>query len=319
MRIEQILGWSTVVVAAMVSGCSSPAPAPAPAPQFTDTTGQAPTVTSYPAGPYGVSVGSVVPDFEFLGYANALADASTRAPIHLSDFYNPHATDKTYLPASPDQDDRLFPATSGYALAGKAKPTVLLVDIASVWCVPCNNDAKSVLPGLHAKYSPCGGEFFLDLHDSNTPGTTATFSNLTNWTKTYKVNFPAVIDPAYKFDALMQVDAFPNNIVIDTTTMKIVEVFAGEAPPTACADVSACSADADCQACQGVCSDQSSTCQTDADCTATPGATCGALSCGDGAACTDATECAGKTCSTFSFWRTYEKYLDKSRTGCTVM
>jgi hypothetical protein len=285
-------------------------------PQFADTSGQAPTVTAYPAAPYGVSVGSVVPNFEFLGYPNASVDAVDRVPIHLSDFYNPHAFDTTYVPASPAEDDRLFSASSGYAMAGKAKPTVLLIDIASVWCVPCNEEAKSLLPGLHAKYQPCGGEFFLDLHDSDTPGTTATFSNLTSWTKTYKVNFPAIIDPAYKLDALFQVDAYPNNVIIDTTTMKVVEAFAGEAIPTACADVSACNVDADCQVCQGICSDQSSYCATSADCTSP--ATCGGFSCGDGTACSASTDCTGKTCTTFSFWRTYEKYLDKSRTGCTV-
>jgi hypothetical protein len=315
MRSERIMAWATVVAAtmAMAAGCSSPAPEPTPS--FVDTAGQAPTVTAYPAGPYGIGAGSVVPNFEFLGYPNAAADAANRVPIHLSDFYNPHAFDKSYAPASSEEDDRLFPASSGFAQAGKAKPTVLLIDIASVWCVPCNEEAKSVLPGQHAKYLPCGGEFLLNLHDSNTPGTTATFSNLTSWTKSYHVNYPAVIDPAYKLDALFQVDAYPNNVIIDTTTMKVVEAFAGEVIPSACADVSPCSTDADCQACQGVCSDQSAYCSTSADCGS---ATCGSLSCGDGAACSSASDCAAKTCSTFVFWRTYEKYLDKSRSGCSL-
>jgi hypothetical protein len=317
MRSERILAWATVVAAAMAmaAGCSSPAPAPTPS--FVDTTGQAPSAAAYPSGPYGIGVGSVVPDFEFLGYPNASVDATDRVAIHLSDFSNPHAFDKTYVPG-PDGDDRLFPATSGYAQAGKAKPTVLLVDIASVWCVPCNEEAKTVLPAQHAKYVPCGGEFLLDLHDSNTPGITATFTNLTGWTKSYQVNFPAVIDPAYKLDALFQVDAYPNNVIIDTTTMKVVEAFAGEAIPTACADISPCNTDADCQVCQGGCTDNSGiACQTSADCAS--GVSCSALSCGDATACSTASDCASKTCTTFAFWRTYEKYLDKSRTGCTVM
>jgi hypothetical protein len=319
MRSERILALVTVVAGAMAmaAGCSSPAPAPTPTPGFVDTSGQAPVVAAYPAGPYGIGPGSVVADFEFLGYPNATADSATRVPIHLSDFYNPHGLDKTYAPAAGAEDDRYFPMSSGYAQAGKLKPTVLLIDIASVWCVPCNEEAKSLLPGLHAKYVPCGGEFLLDLHDSNTPGTTATFNNLTSWTKNYKVDYPAVIDPAYKLDALFQVDAYPNNVIIDTTTMKVVEAFAGEAIPLACSDYSPCNTDADCQTCQGVCSDQTAYCSTANPCAS--GASCaGPNSCGDGAACAADTDCAAKKCTTFSFWRTYEALLDKSRTGCMV-
>ncbi len=311
-----MIAWVTLGAAAIViaAGCSSPAPTPVPG--FVDNTGQAAAAIAYPAGPYGVGVGSVIDNFDFLGFPDATVNASTRTPIKLSDFYNPHAFDKTYMPASPAEDDRLFPASSGYAMAGKAKPTVLLIDIACVWCVPCNEEAKTILPAQHALYSECGGEFLLDLHDSNTPGTTATFSNLTNWTKSYKVNYPAVIDPEFRLDALFSVSAFPNNVIVDTTTMKIVAKFAGEVPPTACGDAGACTTDADCQTCQGICNDDSAYCSTDADCPASVG--CGSFSCGDGTACSTSADCASKTCSQFSFWATYESHLDKTRTGCTL-
>lgn len=317
MRSERIIAWATLGAAAIVAaaGCSSPAPVPVPG--FTDGTGEAKNAASYPAGPYGLGVGSVIANFDFLGYPNAMASMAQQATIKLADFYNPHAFDKTYQPASPELDDRLFPADSGFAMAGKAKPTVLLIDIASVWCVPCNNEAKGILPQKHALYANCGGEFLLDLHDSNTPGKTATFANLNNWTKSYKVNYPAVIDPAYKLDALFGVDAYPNNFIIDLTTMKVVEVFAGEVIAKACGDASGCNTDADCTICQGVCNDGSAYCQTDADCGASVG--CGTQhACGDGTNCSTDADCSTKTCTAFSFWRTYEAHLDKSRAGCTV-
>ncbi len=306
-------------VALGASACSSPAPAatPVPVPPFQDTTGEGSSVIAYPAGPYGIGVGSIIANYAFEGFPDP-SKSMTPVQVRLSDFYNPHAFDASYHPASADVDDRLFPATSGYALAGKAKPTVLLVDLASVWCVPCNQEAKGVLPQKHAEYVGCGGEFLLDLHDGATPGTSATFTNLTTWTKNYKVDYPSIIDPAFKLDVLFAASAFPTNVIIDTTTMKIVETLAGEVVPTTCGDASACSTDADCQVCQGVCSDGSANCKTDADCTAGAGVTCGALSCGDGAACTTAADCATKTCSTSSFWTRFESHLDKTRPGCMV-
>lgn len=289
-------------IAVLMSACSS-ASAPStsgsgattsqPPTPFTDNTGEgaAATPAAYPAGPYGFEAGTIIPDFEFYGFHNAMASTSAMTPIYLHDFYNPHAHDTSYMPAAGEQDDRYFPMTSGYAKAGKLKPTVLLVDIASVWCGPCNNEAQTLLPFKHSMYAPCGGEFLLDLHDSNTPGTTATQTNLKNWTKIYKVDYPAAIDPAYKLDAYFAADAFPNNMIIDTTTMKIVHVVAGEVIP-------------------GICSDMATVCGTSADlatCSGTGGFNCGGLA-----------ACPSGACTQYDFWTKYESLLDKTRTGCTV-
>src|SRR6202012_3188887 len=65
MKSEQLFAWAAVGGALVViaAGCSSSEPAakPTPVPGFTDTTGEAalPTV-AYPAGPYGIGVGSVI-------------------------------------------------------------------------------------------------------------------------------------------------------------------------------------------------------------------------------------------------------------------
>jgi hypothetical protein len=216
---------------------SNPTPSPTPtatvtppaaAPEFPANSGQAakPTI-AYPAGPYGINVGSVAPDFEWKGFQNAMvqnnvADLQT---IRMSDFYNPHASDPTYAPASPEEDDRLY--TSELYGAGTPKPKALAIDIGSVWCGPCNTEAKDVLPPLYIKYQPLGGEFLLQLGDGATGGKAATPKDLYNWTKKYQVNFPATIDPDYKLGELFAANAWPSNVIVNTRTMKIVYAIAG--------------------------------------------------------------------------------------------
>jgi hypothetical protein len=281
-------------------GCSGQAPVevetiapPAPTP-FTDTTGQAAATTeAYPAGPYGFTAGQVIPNMDFLGFPDPAKNTSAMKTITLADFYNPHGLDPSYTPPAGEADDRLFPASSGYENAGKPKPVVLLVDVASVWCGPCNEEAETVLPFKHALYEACGGEFLLDLHDSATPGTTATQSNLKNWTVVYKVDYPSMIDPAYKLDAYFSQNAYPTNMIIDTTTMTIVHVIAGEAIPGFCNDAN------------------QETCGTPADLAVCSGDS--SLDCAGLSGCTGTT-----TCTQYDFWTTFESKLDKTRAGCTL-
>ena len=196
-------------------------------PTFPGGQGQDPIKpAAYPAGPYGISKGSIIANYQFVGYINSVVNNQTMQAIQLADFYNPHGRDPSYQPASPAEDDRLYPEGSPYG-AGNKKPTVLALDVASVWCGPCNNEAKVELPPRYAKYAPCGGQFLLQLADGPTPGTPATPTHLYNWTKKYVEDFPAVIDPSYKLSALFKSDAFPANFIIDTTTMEIVEVISG--------------------------------------------------------------------------------------------
>jgi hypothetical protein len=229
MRNDVILAGVALTVAALgLVGCG---PQEAPAPAFAAGTGQAKNVVVYPAGPYGVGIGSVIANYDFVGYVNATADISTMQAIQLADFYNPDGRNPDYQPASAAEDTRLFPAGSQYG-EGLPKPTALAIDIASVWCGPCNLEAQCELPGLHAKYAPCGGQFLLQLADGPTPGTAALPKHLSTWATKYKENFPTAIDPSSKLMTLAEADAFPANIIVDTTTMTIVEVVAG-VPPAA--------------------------------------------------------------------------------------
>ncbi len=183
---------------------------------FPQGTGQNPNPTiEYPKGPFGVNKGSVIQNFKFMGFPNSLENNKDLVTVQMADFYNPTGKGVFGKGAS-------FPE-------GQAKPKAILIDVSSVWCGPCNYEAANVLPGLYAKYKPRGGEFLLQLADGPTPGSAANSKHLYNWTKKYKVDYPATIDPSYKLSALFQADAFPANMIIDTKTMKIVDVIAGVA------------------------------------------------------------------------------------------
>jgi hypothetical protein len=109
---------------------------------------------------------------------------------------------------------------------------VLLVDIASVWCGPCNEEAKDTLNGLYAKYKPCGGEFLFQLAEGAAPGAPATQQLLETWVTTYHVAYPAIWDPTKQLFPLYNSDSFPDSAIVDTRTMQIVDVVSGVADAT---------------------------------------------------------------------------------------
>jgi hypothetical protein len=183
------------------------------------------------AGSGMVSQGSIIPDFSFQGFINGQAQRKTTQIIALYDFYNPHAGDASYQPADPADDDRLFPPGSPYG-AGTKKPTALLLDVASVWCGPCNEEAKSVLNGLYARYKPCGGEFLFQLAEGAAPGAPVTEPLLQAWIAGYHLAYPAVWDPAKQLFPLYNADSFPDSAIVDTRTMEIVDVISGVADAT---------------------------------------------------------------------------------------
>jgi hypothetical protein len=249
--------------------------------------------SAYPGGPYGTEIGSTIANAQLAGYADAARSAASLQTLFLADFYNPHAFEPTYHPMDLEQDDRFMPTASSYAMAGKRKPTVLLIQVAATWCGPCNHEAKTILPQKHREYARCGGEFLLDLHDSTTAGTPATADDLRRWTTRYRVDYPSAIAPAGEPDPFLLVDEFPNNIIIDTTTMRIIDVVGGEAVPGTCSEFVACSTDADCAACSAGACPSGNACATDAD-------------------------CAAERCTPTAFWKTYESHLDTTRPGCIL-
>jgi hypothetical protein len=202
-----------LAVISLLAACG-PTPMDMQAPDFQGG-GQVKTTIAdapYP-GPYGVGIGSVINNYSLFGFPNATNDTTTLKPITLGEFYNPTGTDK-------------FGAGSAYG-EGNPKPKVLLIDRAAVWCGPCNDEAKSVLPGMHAMFFP-NAQFLLALDEGSTPGTNPTQNQLKNWATTYKLDYPASVDPQTTFSTIVGQDAYPGNIIIRTSDMRIIEWVAGE-------------------------------------------------------------------------------------------
>jgi len=177
-----------------------------------------------------VGQGAILPDFSFQGFVDGNLQHTTLSTIGLWDFYNPHAGDPTYQPADPKDDDRLFPVGSPYnpdPTTQTPKPTALLIDIASVWCGPCNEEARNTLNGLYAKYKPCGGEFVFQLAEGSAPGVAVTEQTLQAWVSMYHVTYPATWDPAKQLFPLYSADSFPDSAIVDTRSMLVVDVISG--------------------------------------------------------------------------------------------
>jgi len=209
---------ATALVAFGLAGCTQEADV-VPVPAFPQGTGQLPRGTAavdYAPAPYGISKGSTIQNFEFVGFPNSVVDTSALKTIQLADFYNPTG-------------DGVYPEGSPYG-AGTPKPKGLLIVVSAVWCSPCNYEADVTLPILYAKYKPNGGQFFLNLADGPTPGIPAESKNLYLWDKKYQLDYPSAVDPSSKLAALFEADAFPANMIIRTSDMKIMDVSAG-APP----------------------------------------------------------------------------------------
>lgn len=188
------------------------------APAFPEGQGQSDQIfKAYPPGPFGIGKGSVIANYQFIGYANALKNSQALQNLELADFYNPTGD-------AVHEDGSVLEV-------GSPKPKALLLAVSAVWCGPCNYEADEVLPGEYLKYKPQGGEFFVQLADGAVPGNPATTKSLFNWTSKYDVDYPMAVDPSYKLGALFEAEAYPANIIIKTSTMEIVEVIAGAPEP----------------------------------------------------------------------------------------
>jgi len=208
-KLQTLLSFAVVsAVSVGLAGCAEEAP------PFPEGQGQTPNASAnYPEGPYGIDKGSVIANYEFVGFANPDVDHATLRPIQMADFYNPDG-------------EGVYPAGSIYG-EGNAKPRALLITVAASWCGPCQQEAKEILPDEYTNLHPKGVEFFMNLADGPTPGEPAETKHLVSWTTKFGTAWPAVIDPSYKLSALFEADAFPANLIIDTETMKIVDVVAG--------------------------------------------------------------------------------------------
>ena len=175
---------------------------------------------AYPTQNIGTTVGTVIKNYPFTAYINPATGMGTAAQqaITLGDFYNP--TGKA-----------TYPADSPFG-AGTPIPRVLVINAGAVWCGPCKEEAANVLPGKYDQFKPSGMQLLFILFDSVKPGEPASFTDLDNWTGTFDVRYPAAVDPKRNMADIGDPSQFPFNIIVDTTTMRIVESQVGLPPET---------------------------------------------------------------------------------------
>ena len=160
---------------------------------------------AYPSGPYGQTVGAVIADACFTGVrrppsVNYVA-AGHAETICLHDFYNPGGSDPT-------------------------KPKTLVILIAALWCGPCQLEAAAAAAD-HAYWAPRGVEFLSTVYEDGEQSP-AGDAALDAWMLTYHLDHPTVLDPTAKLAAYFAPGSYPDNIVLDTTTMTFRYVDVGQ-------------------------------------------------------------------------------------------
>ena len=222
------------VLSLAAAGCTVAAETAGPTGEFADGQGQLSNpVADYPnSADWGTAVGSAIPNWTFIGYANSENPSLAGfQQVALSDFYNPHGYEYAACVKGGASDcakkfpDAVFPLNSPYGV-GQPKPRALSVGQSAVWCGPCNLEAKSILPGKAAEYQPKGGQIMVALVDGPKPGIPSTYGDIGKWTQKYEVAYPLVTDPN-GFLPQMFPPSLPSNAIIRTADMHIEFVIAG--------------------------------------------------------------------------------------------
>ncbi len=161
---------------------------------------------AYPAGPYGRGEGATLPNLSFLGWHHpdvSNYDPAALEEVSLADFYNPDGSAE--------------------------KPRLLMINASAVWCVVCRAEYKHFANAdVYASFRPKGLEILGVLFEDNDYNP-ARPSDLAFWggTNGFNVKFPLVIDPGFKVGPFFTSDATPMNLLVDTTTMRIVDISMG--------------------------------------------------------------------------------------------
>lgn len=182
----------------------TPAPPDTAAPSGPGASGDFEPAQAYPAGPYGHGIGAVIDNLEFIGWRDPVAanyDPNLLEHVHLADFYDPTGT----------------------------RTELLVINASAVWCVVCQGEMRDMnASNTYAKYRDRKVEVLGTLFEDaqNNP---AKPSDLSLWgsSSARAIAFPLVLDPALKMGIYFTSDATPLNIVIDATTMTIIDVMMG--------------------------------------------------------------------------------------------
>jgi len=171
--------------------------APLPAVTGHDTN---PDGIAYPTAGYGrssrmgMTPGSIMPNYRFLGYPNSDKSMGLQT-VAMADYYDP--------------------CMKRYKLVH--------ITVASVWCVPCNEETDALVAGA-TQLATEGAVVFQVLNDGFTMGEPATQDNLTYWTNLHKTTFSVALDPMLtNLGSLVDAASVPWNCDLDPRTMEILD------------------------------------------------------------------------------------------------
>ena len=207
MVLSAIAGAALIALAACSSNTVTSAPAPAattpaePDPTPDPDPNAAPAVSPYPSGPYGNTVGKVLPGWDanipvFPADTKGLASTAPLAPVKVSD------------------------VRAMAVSAGAAK--YMLIHVSAYWCGICRaavTDLVSQYPKLASK------AIFVDiLEEGVTPDDTTTKANLDAWIKGLAVPYTAVRDPdGVQWSTRTKIGHNKTALLVELATMKIIE------------------------------------------------------------------------------------------------
>jgi len=176
----------------------------------------------YPGCPYGITRGGVFPDF-------GLGEG----------YWNSGTTPTNDLNLTPEQ-------TMAFHLLYCSGFKYAFIDISAVWCPHCNDEAAAfpgwngtsksyewnptLQTGWAVKWLPMGGIIFSLLEQGENPADAATPDDLTAWVTKYYVNYPMAIDPQENVVTGVGLSAWPANIILDLSNMKVVDAVFGNVP-----------------------------------------------------------------------------------------
>jgi hypothetical protein len=167
---------------------------------------------AYPAQSpgYGARKGNVpgdqIPNYKLEGFVNANTAAGLQT-VALADFYDPQGQIQI----------------SGGALGVK----VIHLNIAAVWCGPCNQETDQIAP-LNSMLAQEGVVFLQALVEGPTPGVGSTAAELQSWITNHSTTFTELLDPeGATLGQLFNLSAIPFNLDIDARSMEILSSVSG--------------------------------------------------------------------------------------------
>jgi hypothetical protein len=201
-----------ILAALALTACSSSDPATPPtgdASAGTADSGGDGGAGAYPPSPYGTDVGDTMPDLAFDGWKQGDYDVAKAAETHLSEFYDP---------------------------SGAAGRKLLVINVCSVWCLPCKN-AFDAFKDKAAGYAAQGATLLSVLYE-NAEVKPIALPEAAAYAKDRGVAIPMFIDPAYQLSQAVRPPEVPSYIIVSARDMKVLGTVknAIDAPPWAFVD-----------------------------------------------------------------------------------